>query len=74
MVDRFYTAEELAELWQVSVETVYREAQRGRLVSTRVGNRRRFAESDVQRYQKENREGPEPDAALIPFPTKRRTR
>lgn len=48
MIERHYTAQELAELFALNVETIRREAARGNLRFIRIGKDLRFAESAVK--------------------------
>jgi excisionase family DNA binding protein len=47
VIERHYTAQELAELFALNVETIRREAARGNLRYIRIGKDLRFAESAV---------------------------
>ncbi len=48
MSERILTAAQVAELFQVDRETVYKLAQRGRLPGFKVGYQWRFAQSTIQ--------------------------
>lgn len=50
VLERHYTARELAELFALNVETIRREAARGHLKFMRVGKDLRFAESAVKAW------------------------
>ena len=56
MLERHYTARELAELFALNVETIRREAARGHLKFMRVGKDLRFAESAVKDWYESKRE------------------
>jgi excisionase family DNA binding protein len=49
-MQRFYTIENLAELFQVSTRTVLREKMCGKLPCVVIRGRIRFREEDVQTY------------------------
>ena len=68
MVDHFYTGEQVAERLQVSIDTVLREAARGRLRSTRIGRQRRYSEADVMAYIEASQDGhPDTKPNVIPI-------
>lgn len=50
MIERHYTAQEVAELFALNVATVRREAARGNLRFIRIGKDLRFAESAVKQW------------------------
>lgn len=50
MIERHYTAAELATLFSLNVETIRREAARGDLRFIRIGKDMRFAESAVREW------------------------
>lgn len=56
MIERHYKTRELAELLGLHPETIRRAAQRGQLVSVRIGLDRIYAESAVERWLDANRE------------------
>ncbi len=56
MIERHYTAQELAELFALNVETIRREAARGNLTFIRIGKDLRFAESAVNEWCESKRE------------------
>lgn len=62
MIERHYKTRELAELLGLHPETIRRAAQRGQLVSVRIGLDRIYAESAVHCWLDANRER----APLVP--------
>ena len=56
MIERHYKTRELAELLGLHPETIRRAAQRGQLVSVRIGLDRIYAESAVQCWLESNRD------------------
>lgn len=50
MLERHYTAQQLADLFALNAETIRREAARGHLRFMRVGKDLRFAESAVKEW------------------------
>jgi excisionase family DNA binding protein len=50
VIERHYTAQELADLFALNVETIRREASRGNLRFIRIGKDLRFAESAVKEW------------------------
>ena len=56
MIERHYTAQELAELFALNSETIRREAARGNLRFIRIGKDLRFAESAVKEWR-DSKEG-----------------
>lgn len=50
VIESHYTAQELAELFALNVETIRREAARGNLKFIRIGKDLRFAESAVKQW------------------------
>jgi len=55
MTERMFSPRELAELFSVSRDVVYREIRKGRLRGERVFGRVRVPESEVDRYREEGR-------------------
>jgi excisionase family DNA binding protein len=56
VIERHYTAQELADLFALNVETIRREAARGNLPYIRIGKDLRFAESAVREWCDSKRE------------------
>ncbi len=56
MIERHYTAQEVADLFALNVETIRREAARGNLTFIRIGKDLRFAESAVNEWCESKRE------------------
>jgi len=56
VIERHYKTRELAELLGLHPETIRRAAQRGQLVSVRIGLDRIYAESAVQHWLELNRD------------------
>lgn len=56
MIERHYTAQEVADLFSLNVETIRREAARGKLRFVRIGKGLRFAESAVKEWR-DSKEG-----------------
>jgi excisionase family DNA binding protein len=52
MSDRLLTAEQLAERWQVPTSHVYRLAREGRLPVVELGRYKRFAEAEIQGFER----------------------
>jgi excisionase family DNA binding protein len=48
---RFFTLEELAERWGVSVRTLRRLVRRGELKTHRIGTQLRVSEEDVRAFE-----------------------
>jgi excisionase family DNA binding protein len=65
VIERHYKTRELAELLGLHPETIRRAAQRGQLVSVRIGLDRIYAESAVQRWLEANCDR----AGLLPMST-----
>lgn len=57
MIERHYKTAEVAELLSVHTETVLRLAQRGELLSVRIGNDRRYPESAIRDFLDRHTEG-----------------
>jgi excisionase family DNA binding protein len=55
-MEKFYTIENLAELFQVSTRTIMREKMSGKLPCLLIRGRVRFRESDVMTYLDSQRE------------------
>lgn len=70
VIEQHYKTRELAELLGLHPETIRRAAQRGQLVSVRIGLDRIYAESAVQHWLEANRDC----AALVPVPRNGDTR
>lgn len=49
------TSEEVAEIYRVDVQTVWKMVREGRLHAVRVGRHYRFSQSDLDRYDKANK-------------------
>jgi len=56
VLDRHYTARELADLFALNAETIRREAARGNLRFMRIGKDLRFPESAVKEWCESKRE------------------
>jgi len=56
VIERHYTAQEVADLFALNVETIRREAARGNLTFIRIGKDLRFAESAVNEWCESKRE------------------
>ena len=72
MMERAYTVRQVADLLQVSEETIRREARAGRLASFYIGGGtrdRRFRESAVEAYIEGRRDGHAAD--VIPLPKRK---
>jgi excisionase family DNA binding protein len=70
VIERHYKTRELAKLLGLHPETIRRAAQRGQLVSVRIGLDRIYAESAVQSWLEANRDG----AAFVRAPGTGETR
>lgn len=49
------TSEEVAEIYRVDVQTVWKMVREGRLHAVRIGRHYRFSQSDLDRYDKANK-------------------
>ena len=56
MLERHYTAQQLADLFALNAETIRREAARGHLRFIRIGKDLRFSESAVREWCESKRE------------------
>lgn len=52
---RFFSLEELASRWGVSIKTLRRIIQRGELKTHRIGTQIRVSEDDIRSYEALNR-------------------
>jgi excisionase family DNA binding protein len=56
LVEKLYTAEEIAERLGFTADTILEWARRGELESVRIGRHRRFDEQTVKRFIERHRE------------------
>lgn len=49
------TAEEVAEIYRVNLQTVWKMVREGRLRAVRVGRHYRFSQADLDAYDKANK-------------------
>lgn len=68
--DEALTVDEVAEILQVSRNTVYALKNRGELASFKVGRKLRFSYTDVQAYIAKSKTSREPDESTA-LPTRR---
>jgi excisionase family DNA binding protein len=69
VIEKHYKTRELAQLLGIHPETIRRAAQRGQLVSVRIGLDRIYAESAVQSWLEANQD----PRALMPTPRNGKT-
>ena len=50
MAERFLTAYEVADIFQLHLDTVYDMAKRGKLPGAKIGNRWRFSETRLKHW------------------------
>jgi len=69
MDGKTYTADEVAQIFQISKHTVYELIKRGELQAFKVGNKMRIEQAEIERF-KENTKAPskkiQPDQSVIP--------
>ncbi|KAA5805957.1 MULTISPECIES: helix-turn-helix domain-containing protein [Thermoanaerobacterium] len=49
-MDKFYTVQEVAEMFKVNIHTVYRWIKEGRLNAVKVGDLVRITESELNKF------------------------
>ena len=54
-IEKFYTADELAEALQLNIMTIYRYIKAGKLKAYKFGNTWAVSESECKRYKAEKR-------------------
>lgn len=65
-MNKFYTAQEVADRLKIKKTTVYELIKRGELESSKIGKQLRISEDQLSRYVRGNQE--EASASSIPFP------
>lgn len=55
-MEKYYTAQETADILKVKIRTLYNYANGGQIKSNKIGNKYRFSESEIERFFKEGTE------------------